>query len=145
MNIEKVDPVQSAPQIYEIVKKAFNRPYDKCPTNVQEVIDYIRDSEVYILRNNAVLVGYFVLKKESENTMELKSIAVSEEHQGKGYGLILMNKVLELTKGNRVHFVTHPKNTSGLFLYLKNGFEITGWIDDYLGDGEPRLRLEKEV
>lgn len=142
MQIEKVDPIETAPIIYEMVKNAFNRPFDKCPANVSEVVDYIKDSDAYILKVDDVNVGYFILKEESPSEYELKSIAVSENHQGKGYGTILMKKVLELTKGKKVYFVTHPKNVNGLFLYLKNGFMITGWIENYLGDGQPRLKLE---
>jgi len=145
MNIVKVNPIKFAQVVFDIVKQSFNRSFDSCPKSVDEVIEYIRDSEVYMLEDKGSYVGYFVLKKEKNNIFELKSIAVPDKYQGKGYGSLLMKKVLDLTKGHGVHFVTHPKNISGLFLYLKNGFEITGWIDNYYGDGQPRLKLEKVI
>lgn len=139
-----MDPTSAAPTIFEIVKQAFNRPYDNRPADINGVIDYIKDSDAYLLKANNEYVGYFILKKELSNVYELKSIAVSKKHQGNGYGSFLMKKVLGLTRGAKIHFVTHPKNISSLFLYLKHGCVITGWINDYLGDGQPRLKLEKQ-
>ena len=144
MLLEKVNSIDAAPIIFEIVKQAFNRPFDKCPANINEVIDYIKDSDVYVLKDNDEYIGYFILKEEPLNVCELKSVAIPQKYQGKKYGSFLIKKVLEITKGKKIHCVTHPKNTNGLFMYLKNGFEITGWIDNYLGDGQPRLRLEKQ-
>jgi len=38
-----------------------------------------------------------------------------------------------------IWLITHPLNTPAILLYLKNGFQITGWKDNYYGDSEPRI------
>jgi ribosomal protein S18 acetylase RimI-like enzyme len=40
--------------------------------------------------------------------------------------------------------VTHPENTSAIITYLKSGFKIKAWKDNYFGDGQPRILLVKE-
>lgn len=144
MSIQKVDPIKSAPIIFEIVKNSFNRPFDNCPNSVDEVIAYIKNSDAYILNENSQNIGYFILESTGPNKTEVKSLAVSQSFQGHGYGSILMKKILDFTKGQKVHFVTHPQNTSGLILYTKHGFIITGYIEDYQGWHQPRLKLEKQ-
>lgn len=144
MIIKLVDPIQSAPAIFEIVKTAFTRNFDKCPNHVDEVIDYIKDSDAYIAYENNDPVGYFILKSDPDNIVELKSIAIKETFQGRGLGKQLMQHILEVTKGKKIYLVTHPKNNTGIFMYLKHGFEIVGWSENYLGDGQPRLKLEKQ-
>jgi ribosomal protein S18 acetylase RimI-like enzyme len=42
-----------------------------------------------------------------------------------------------------VHLVVHPKNVGALLLYLKCGFEMYGWDENYYGDGQPRLLVKR--
>ena len=141
----KADPIKASPQIFEIEKRVFNRDFDDCPSQVEEVVEFIKDTDVYLLFEESNPIGYFALKPLSDNTCELKSIAVDAPYQGQGVGSYLMQRVLEVANDKTIQLVTHPKNVSGLFLYLKNGFEIVGWVDDYLGDGQPRLKLKRTV
>jgi ribosomal protein S18 acetylase RimI-like enzyme len=144
MNITQEDPIKVAPIIFEIVKHAFTRDFDKIPNTLDEVIDYIQDSQVYVAYLDNIPAGYFVLKDLSEDKKELKSIAVHSDYQENGVGKTMMKKVLELCANSEIVLVTHPKNIQALVMYLKNGFVITGWIDDFLGDGQPRLKLIRE-
>lgn len=141
MKIRQVDPMKSAPEIFEMAKQAFNRPYDACPKNVQEVTNYIKDEEIYYCYDQKDLIGYFTIKY-SEDNCEIGSIGIPEKYQSQGYGSNILRYILEHNRGKHLWLVTHPKNIQALFLYLRKGFEITGWIDNYFGDGQPRLKLE---
>ncbi len=141
MKIVKVDATKEAEALFNLDNKAFHRDFDLPPRNIQEQIDYLQGSDVYILYDNDVPVGFFAFKKENDG-IEVKVIVVIPEKQGKGYGKAMMKKLFELTNGKIIHLVTHPKNTSAIVYYLKSGFEIYGWKDNYYGDGEPRLLLK---
>lgn len=145
MEIKQENPAAVAEDIYEIVKHAFVRKFDKLPASVEEVIDFIGNSDVYVAYETSEPVGYFILQKIDDNNQELKSIAVHQSHQGKGIGNQLMNKALELSKNKNIKLFTHPKNNAALIMYLRHDFMINNWVNDYLGDGEPRLELIKRV
>lgn len=145
MKIINVDSTKEASTLFALDNKAFHRDFDLPSRTVQEQIDYLNGSDVYILYDDEEPVGFFAYKNEN-NGMEVKAIVVTPEKQGKGHGKAMMQHLLKLTTGNTLYLVTHPKNTSATTYYLKSGFEIYGWKDNYYGDGEPRLllrRLEK--
>lgn len=143
MELIKVDCIKEAKILFKLDNQALCRDFDLPSRNIQEQIDYLQGSEVYILYEGGNAIGFFSFKGE-KNKVELLAIVVIPEEQGKGYGKIMMKKLLELTKRNMVKLVTHPKNSSAILFYLKSGFEIYSWKDNYYGDGEPRLLLKHE-
>ena len=55
-----------------------------------------------------------------------------------------MRYILEKTKGaRRIDLVTHPENENALRLYASLGFKVESRLENYFGDGEPRLALAK--
>ncbi len=137
VNIEK-----EAKVLFALDNKAFSRDFDLPSRTVQEQISFLRGCDVYMLYESDMPVGFFALKKNGDG-IELDAIVVIPEKQGKGYGKAMMDKILKLTKGNIVHLATHPRNTGAIIFYLKFGFEIYGWKDNYFGDGQPRLLLKR--
>lgn len=144
MKIIKVDSIKEADILFALDNKAFHRDFDLPSRNVAEQIDYLQGSDVYMLYDEDEPVGFLAFKKEN-NGIEVNAIVVTPEKQGKGYGKAMMKHLLELTAGNTLHLVTHPKNISAIIYYLKSGFEIYGWKDNYYGDGEPRLLLKRKA
>ncbi|MEK7543594.1 MAG: GNAT family N-acetyltransferase [Patescibacteria group bacterium] len=142
MEIAKVDHIQEAKVLLELDNKAFHRDFDLPSRNLQEQIDYLQGSDVYILYDTHKAVGFFAFKKQ-EDGIEIMAIVVTPKQQRKGYGKTMMKKLLELTTGNSLHLVTHPKNSGAISYYLKSDFEIYGWKDNYYGDGQPRLLLKR--
>lgn len=143
MTLTKVNPVEFGQLIFTIEKKAFTRDFDLCSRDVQEEVDYLKDGEVYIAYSDEVAMGYIAYKPSTQNSAEIIALAVLPDHQGKGVGRKMIAEVIDLLKGSRIHLVTHPKNSSAIILYLKSGFVITGLKQDYYGDGQPRLILER--
>lgn len=143
MELMKVDPIKEVETLFKLDNLALHRDFDLPSRNIQEQIDYLRGSEVYVLYEDGKALGFFAFKEE-KSEVELLVIVVIPEKQGKGYGQIMMKKLLELTKGNTIKLVTHPKNSSAILFYLQSGYEIYGWKDNYYGDGEPRLLLKHE-
>lgn len=140
IELKKIEYIKEAQVLFELEKRAFFRDFDLPSRNVEEQIDYLKESEVFALYENGVVVGFFAYR-QGENDVELLVIAVDPQKQGNGYGKMLIAKLLELTKNRTVRLVTHPKNSGAIRFYLKSGFTISGWKDNYYGDGQPRLLL----
>lgn len=87
-------------------------------------------------------IGFFAYKINKED-VEIKTMAVLPQYQRKAIGRMMMKKLLQLTKGKCLNLVTHPQNSQAIIFYLKSGFEIYGRVDNYFGDGKPRLKLRR--
>lgn len=142
IELKRADLERSGRLLLEIDNKVFNREFDNPSRDDEEEINYLKGSEVYIAYENRAPIGFFAYKVEG-NDAEVKTMAVLPEWQGKGVGREMMRKLFDLTLGKHLKLVTHPKNSQALIFYLKSGFRVCGWTDNYFGDGEPRLSLER--
>lgn len=112
---------------------------------LHEHLDQYRDSKKaisncisYAMKENSVDGGFIILGSENGDTTGivivnrtgmkyyipeniLVYIAVREDFRGKGYGKMLMNKAIEMSKGNMALHVEH--DNPARFLYEKVGFE----------------------
>jgi len=83
---------------------------------------------IFSLQYDEAVVGVCALFREDGGVFELARMAVSPEHQSKGYGDALMQTCLtKLTQLNakKVYLVSNTKLTSAISLYKKYGFETT--------------------
>ncbi len=142
MKFELINQSEHGQLLYEMDVKAFTRDFDFPSRSVDETIKYLSGCDVYLAYKDKELVGLFAIKIDKE-VIEVKQIIVLPKHQKKGYGEEIVKKLLQVTKGKKVKLVVHPKNIIALILYLKNGFEIIEWKDNFYGDGEPRLILSR--
>lgn len=143
MEIRRVDVLKVGSLLLRIDNEAFTRDFDIPSKDVDEQASYLKDCEVYVAYDKSTPIGFFAYKVDGDK-VELKTTAVIPEYQNRGFGKRMTAKFLELTKGNTIYTVTHPKNTPAIILYLKFGFQIYGWKDNYYGDGQPRLQLKLE-
>lgn len=140
MEIRKVSLFSNKKLFFEMDNKAFIRSYDLPARSIEEESHYLEKSEVYIVFESEKPIGFFAFENQGEK-VEIKTVVVLPEYQNQGYGKVIMVKIKELTKPKPIILVTHPKNINALVVYLKSGFEIYGWKDNYYGDGQPRLLL----
>ncbi|MGY5853054.1 MAG: GNAT family N-acetyltransferase [Candidatus Thorarchaeota archaeon] len=84
----------------------------------------------FALDLNGQLVGMLILSLFGEDDAHLARIGIASEHQGKGYGRILLRYAIEWFRRkenvNRVHLYTQDFNTTAQGLYTKFGFNQTG-------------------
>jgi ribosomal-protein-alanine N-acetyltransferase len=142
LRLRKADLQKDADALFELDVKSFNRPFDCPAVSVEQLRDYLKDSVVYLGCHGRKVVASFSYRVEKDEAVELLQMVVLPEYQNKGVGKFLMESLLKLTAGQKIYTVTHPQNTAAIILYLKFGFQIYGWQDNYFGDGEPRLKLE---
>lgn len=142
INIKKVKLDAFAPTIFEIVKQSFNRDFDPPTESLQEVLDYLEGCELFGVFDEEEAIGYFGFKLHKDGKVELKSIALHPDYQGKGIGKKMMLSLKSEVGKKTVWLVVHPKNVGAIASYLRSGFIPSGWKEDFFGDGEPRLLME---
>lgn len=141
MKVKKIIPQDYGKLLFDIDIKSFSRDFD-CPAKtVEEEVRYLTGSEVYLVYNGSKAIGLFAYKIDATDA-EIMQVMFLPEFQNKGYGRKVMEIMLENLKNYYVKIIVHPRNKYALILYLKMGFVIYGWKDNYYGDGQPRLLLE---
>ena len=103
---------------------------------------YLNTSRVFVMKQKNKIIGTISYEEKNSDHAYIDSMTVLPELQGKGYATEAMKWLMpQLKKYKIVDLVTHPQNNASLRLYLKFGFIIREWKDNYFGDGEPRLHL----
>ena len=114
----------------------------KAFTTEAEAREYLRKSIVYLVMLENKPIGTISYEPKSKDHAYIDSMTTLPEHQGKGYASKALEWLLEQLKDvSKVDLVTHPHNSKSIGIYLKHGFVINGWKDNYFGDGEPRIEM----
>jgi N-acetylglutamate synthase-like GNAT family acetyltransferase len=90
--------------------------------------DQVLDDGGYIfsLLENGEVVGVCALFREDNGVFELARMAVSPQHQGKGYANTLMQACLEKLheiEASKVYLLSNTKLEAAIALYKKFGFK----------------------
>jgi ribosomal protein S18 acetylase RimI-like enzyme len=95
----------------------------------KELVDeYLKQSDIYIARQNDETLGVVVLFPLTIETVEIKNVAVKPELQGQGIGSFLIENAVQVALLNRQKSIcigTANSSVGQLYLYQKLGFEIT--------------------
>lgn len=112
----------------------------------EEAREEIAEHTVYFIMRSGEAVGTVQYRREEKGVWCVSGLVLDPRFHGRGIGRAAMEFVLEkLKKAPAVRLVTHPRNTPAIMLYLSFGFTIRAWKNDYYGDGEPRILLERNT
>ena len=92
-------------------------------------------------------VGYVTVKK-TVDTYHLLTIAVDKLHRGKGYGSKMLDGVfaeIENQGGRILNVITDADANQSLRFYLRNGFVLTGIVQDEFISGVAQVHLTRRV
>ena len=81
---------------------------------------------------NGEPVGYAVAKR-TVDTYHLLTLAVDTQHRGKGFGSLMLDSIfaeIEQQGGKILNVVTDADANESLRFYLRNGFALTGIVQD---------------
>jgi len=81
-----------------------------------------------VAENDGAMIGYAVLMPALEEA-HLLTIGIAAEHQRKGWGNALLEKMMAVARAagmQRVILEVRPSNTAALALYRKGGFREIG-------------------
>ncbi|WP_428267880.1 GNAT family N-acetyltransferase [Haliangium sp.] len=109
---------------------------------------YLSSSDTYVLETEAGIIGVVVLCPLGPNELEIKNIAVDDDHQGRGWGRRLLAFSIDEARARRVqrlHIGTGNSSIGQLALYQKLGFRIVGVDRDFFVRGYPEPLFENGI
>jgi ribosomal protein S18 acetylase RimI-like enzyme len=92
-------------------------------------------------------VGYVTVKK-TVDTYHLLTIAVDKLHRGKGYGSRMLDGIfaeIENQGGRILNVITDADANESLRFYLRNGFVLTGIVQDEFISGVAQVHLTRRM
>lgn len=109
-----------------------------------------RKGTISLIKVGEEVVGLvaFLPDKEHRNLVELTNLAILPSYKRNGFGSEAWGLQLEELASQGFEYawgVVHPDNKNSRDILKKSGFEYAGRADNYYGDGEPRLILEKSL
>lgn len=111
----------------------------------REIREYIKNSEVFFIILDGEKIGTISYENKGSDHVHFNGLTVIRKHRRKGIASWAVRNILDNISNNRIiDLVVHPKNTPAILVYLKAGFVIEDWKDNFFGDGEPRLSLIKK-
>ncbi len=132
--------------LVDLEKIAGKSYYYHAITDIDELKKYFYNSKIYFASDKGKIVGYVAYEIISQSEAQITGLIVVPEKQGKGIGKQLIVKILQdLNSINKISVITHPENSAALCVYLKLGFKIKGWKENYYGKGQSRIKLEKKL
>ncbi len=125
----------------------MNEPWITLQRNYDHSIKLLEDplSEVYILKDGIVRVGFIMIKLKGAFTGYIQTIVINDTYRRKGIGEAAIRYIEELIfkVSPNVFICASSFNTRALKLYQSMGFEIVGILKDYVVKGYDEVFLRK--
>lgn len=139
--------IKDIPELLAVENKLTGSKIYSAMTTKEEWKEELKknNSVVYLILKNGKVIGDTSYEKKSDGTVYISGLAITPEFQGQGIGREVIGTLLkELAGVKKISLVTHPDNKVAIKLYISLGFEIAKRIENYYGDGEPRIELIKK-
>lgn len=111
--------------------KVHEEQNEYVPSNAYSIAQSKFEDNMYLfaIYNGDCMVGFTSYILDDDGDMNLARFMIDKNYQGKGYGKLALKEVIELIKNNfdnkEVWMSIHPKNTTGIKLYIGAGFKVT--------------------
>lgn len=123
-------------------KVAVPRMYTPNET-IEEALKEIEENELFFIKKGTQSVGMIGYQRKPDGSIYISNMAVLPEYRGQHIARKAMAMILEMIGSvPRIWLVVHPENVA-LKLYTSLGFVVEERVENYFGDGEPRLVLAK--
>ena len=102
-----------------------------------EIVNQIGDENhfIFVAEEDKTVVGYISAEWQKwNNSLYIDSLYIDKNYRYKGYGSKLLKQVIRKSreiKSKKVFVDVEAGNRNALILYLKHGFEINGYIQDF--------------
>ncbi|WP_414046475.1 GNAT family N-acetyltransferase [Macrococcus equi] len=116
--------------------------------SIEMINQYIKTGLVYKLEIENKTIGVVVLKEMSHDNIEIMNIAVSEEHQGKGYGKLMLKEAEVKSKElgySHLKIATANSSLNQLALYQKCGFRMMAIEKDFFINEYKEVIMENGI
>lgn len=99
-------------------------------------------AKVFLVEKNSMVVGNVSYEQMPDASVYISGLVIDPQFQGRGLARRALREVLEqLREAKEVWLVTHPENAPAINLYQSLGFVAQERIENYYGDGEPRVKM----
>ncbi len=136
----KNDDWQIVEKMEKVAKSRLFSPFE----GEKKIKEYIRKSEVYMILKGDDPIGTVSYEVKKDGHILFNGLVVLPKYRKRGIGSTAIQKALKRAGNRKAELIVHPENTVALIIYLKLGFKIKSWKDNYFGDGESRLILWKD-
>ncbi len=135
--------LEDVDNVLEIEKTADGVKTYSALTDRSDVIKYIANDIFYIIEKNNEIAGNVSYELKDNNHAYLSGLVILPKYQGQGIARRAIGMILEELKDvKQIELFTHPENKKSIGLYISFGFKKTGeQIENYFGDGEPRIKM----
>ena len=114
-----------------------------------EMIDrYAKEGQIYVLEVNRQIIAVYVLQVVDPGRIEIKNIAVDSNYQGQGIGTFLLRDATRRAREQGYGTIligTANGSIKQLYLYQKEGFEITSIKKNFFVDNYPAPIFENGI
>ena len=102
----------------------------------------LRTDKVFLIEKGGMAIGNMSYRQSGAGEIYLSGLVIRPESQNKGMGREAMVLLMEeIGKVKRIELAVHPLNREAIGLYKSLGFKKKNVVENYYGDGEPRLIL----
>jgi|CXWL01.1.fsa_nt_gi ribosomal protein S18 acetylase RimI-like enzyme len=129
---------------YRRIAKAVESP--TFHANADETIKaQFQKGPVFIVEFEGKTAGVIACEVASDAAVYFEDVVIDPAFHGKGLGRAALEEVIaRMSTAPRMWLMTHPNNTSAVKLYSSLGFREVERIENYFGDGEPRIKMVLE-
>ena len=112
----------------------------------EEALQEFAENEVYLIYDGEKLVASTQLERKGPSHVYLSGMVVHPDYQGRGIARKAAEFLLSKAgDAKRIDLVTHPDNFKVIKLWESLGFTFEKRVENYYGDGEPRIVMVREV
>ena len=143
MNIflQKAD-INDIPMLISIEQRVSGARTYSPMLSKEEWCESLQKNTTYFIKNDTEIVGEISYEMKDGSHAHIDGLVVVPEFQNQGIGRKAMEILLDILKDiSRIDLVTHPDNTHAVALYTSLGFRSASKIENYFGDGEPRVTM----
>ena len=136
--------MQDIPVLISIEKSVSGNKIYSAMLTEGEWHETLSKNTIYLIEKDNKIVGNISYELKNPAHAHIDGLAIMPLFQGQGIARQAMQLVLEELKAvQKIDLVTHPENTRAIKLYESLGFKVESRIENYFGDGEPRIKLVK--
>jgi len=135
--------------VFMIVREATQRDVKTCARIEKQVsaesIEIIEDEIekqieeedhfIFVAEEEERVVGFISAEWQRwNNSLYIDSLYIDENYRRKGYGSQLLKQMIKKSReirSKKVFIDVEAGNTHAIILYLKHGFEINGYVQDF--------------
>lgn len=93
------------------------------------------DQFIFVAEEGGKVVGFISAEWQRwNNSVYIDSLYIDENHRYKGYGSQLLKEMIRKSRevrSKKVFIDVEAGNTNALIMYLKHGFEVNGYVQDF--------------